>query len=397
MNYYKRGELEPYGSALFVFFRATVQGGANMLRALNPFTKQTTYAKARGAIAATGLLAIGLILTTMLRALADDDDDEKYNPYDALDMGSASRAIHLITQEGESVKFPLPFGLPNFTWGLAQIIDRYGRGQISAGEAMYHALFQFHRQVLPDSFPAYKVNEDPTAWFFQTFAPQMIRPFVDIAVNRNHWGNEITYGNRKPGLRDFEKGRIGTDPFYHDAAKWLHDNAKLDTTPETIRHVIEYYAYGPWQGLLAALGSSDWYEPEHKSTRDTLGPFLTALGSSILYGAPRNVEQINYFNAKRRIESELTEKGVRTTDPNNKPGEKAAFVRKQMREGGFDADTIDTYIRILEAEKDIIKINTELREKAERMWGRDLTDEVLKGLFQKAEREKQFIYKRARP
>jgi hypothetical protein len=300
--------------------------------------------------------------------------------------------MNLFNGDGSYYKIPVAFGLQAFTWSSAQIFDRYGRGQLTAGEAFYHGLINFSRQVLPDSFPAYTVTEDPTAWLFQTFTPQAIRPFMDVAVNKNHWGGELNYGNRTPGLRDFEKGRLNTPPGWHEGARWLHDNAGFNTTPESLRHVVEYYAYGPMQGILSAVTGSRWYEPEYQSTRDTLGPWVSAFGTSMLYGAPQNVPQTVFFREKGRIEDELTARGVRTTDPDNKPGEKNAFVRRQMTEGGFDAADIEKYIRILDAEKNINKINSNLKEQFNGLKGADYDATTISQWFKDAERKKQGFY-----
>ncbi|MDR1872008.1 MAG: hypothetical protein LBS60_08875 [Deltaproteobacteria bacterium] len=392
MNYFKRGTIEPVGSAMFVFFRAIVQGGANMLRAFNPTTKFTPMERARGSIAGAGLLFAGLMLTSFLRGMSDDDDDDKENPYDALPLNTISNYMCLFQKDGTFLKVPIPFGVPHFMWTMAQVFDRFGRGQMSAPDAIYNSIMGFHKQILPDTFPAWQPTDDIAAWIFQTFAPQAIRPFMDVAVNKNYWGGTLNYGNRAPGIRDFEKGRTGTPEVWHNIAAWLHDNAHLDVTPETVRHILQYYAYGPFQGLVAAMEASSLYDPEFTSTRQDIGPLGTALGASILYGARPNVPQTLYFREKRRIEEILTDRGIRTTSPDTKPGEKADLVSKNMRKGGMPDSDIRLYLKIIEVDKELKKVNETLRDQVKKFRGRDMSDDFLKNAFKNAERGKQNLY-----
>ena len=394
MNFFKKGETEPYGSALYVFFRPTVQSGANIIRALNPFTKATPAQKARGALTMVGLIAVGLMLTTMLRAMGDDDEGD-LNAYDDLDLGAVSNAVCIPGADGQIYKLPVPYGLFHLAWTMAQIFDRTGRGQMSYGDGARQTILAFHRQVLPDTFPAYRLTEDPSDWVLQALAPAAIRPWVDVAVNRNHWGSSIVYGNAREGLRNHEKGWMTTPQKWHDMAKALDEIPLIgpDTHPETLRYITSYYLFGPLQGIVAAMDDSRLYTPDYQTTREALGPFLTAMGASSVWSAPRDHYQTYYYRVKREAERVLYDHGIQPTDPEGKtPTEE--HLRREAREAGMTPEWATAYLALRKAINSVAGVNAEARESWRRYRVGQLSDETMGRVFSKREDELQAIFRK---
>jgi hypothetical protein len=395
MNFFKRGQIEPYGSAVYTFFRATAQGGANLLRLMNPFTKKTAAQQARGAVAGAALLTFSLMLVTLLRGMAAPDDPDEPNPYDELPIGSVTRYMNFPVPGGSFAKVPVPFGAAALMWTQANILDRYVRGRMDAGEAVLYTLLNSHKQIFPDAYPAYSPSDDVPAWMLQTISPTPVRPLVDFAVNKNFWGQPINYGSRAQGRRDFEQGRSNTPEFYHDAAKWAHDRFGADMTPETVRHFMESYAYGPLQGLIAYLESSPLYEKRYESTRAALGPMLSALGAVTVWGAQPNTAQSAYYNARERYEREFRNFGIRLTDPDDtKPEAREATVRKTLTEWGYSREQIEEVLTLREAEKELRKLDTGARESFVGIRTGQLDAEKTRALLTKAHDAKQKIYDR---
>jgi hypothetical protein len=396
MNYYKRGEWEPVGSAFWPFFRATVQGGANMVRALSPYNKNKAT-KFRGALTGIGLTIAATVLISWLRELAGDDDETGLNRWDQIPFSQAVTAIHLPFGDGSYIKIPLPFGGPQWFWLIGLAVDRVRRDQMDPGEGAFRTMMGFAKQVVPDAYPDYSPAEHPLSWALQTFAPQPVRPFVDIAVNKNYWGGQINYGNNTPGMLEYEKGRKSTPTKWHFMAKWLHDVTGTNlATPEDLRHVFNGYLAGPLQGMTSYIESDKLNQPMHASTRDRLGPFLTAIGASMGWSAGQNVAQSYYFQEKREIERELTRLGVSTTHPDNTSHEqKLARVRRGMREAGMEQEVISKYLAILGIDKDLDKLDRDLRKNFNKLKFSEMDEEFMKKDFERWNRDRQYILERA--
>ena len=395
MNYYKRGEWEPAASAFWPFFRPTVQGGVNMLRTLSPLNKNKAT-RFRGAMAVSGLSLAGLMITGMLRELAGEDEESGLNRYDQIPFSQLTGFIPLFNEDGSYIKVPIAFGAGQLAWTASQIIDRVDRGLMDPLEGAGRLTMSFHKQVLPDAYPDYSPKEDPLAWILQTFTPQPVRPFVDVAVNRNYWGGQIKYGNRTPGLRDFEKGRKSTPTRWHYMAKEIYDGTGgfLDITPESLRHVFNYYMAGPLQGMTAAI-EADRLNKSTETTRDKLGPFLTAMGGSMGWSAPQNVNLTYYYQAKREIEAELTKRGAASSSPDNKAGDKAPFVRREMRKAGFAEEEINRYLDLLAYQKELDKLDRDFNQRYKSLKFSELDEDRLRRDFERWNRDRQIILDRA--
>jgi hypothetical protein len=361
MNYYQKGNMDKFGSSIAMFYRPAVQGGINLLRSLSPANKDPRT-KYRGALAFAGLTLAALPVIAMLRAGAGDDDESGVGRYDALPASVTSRSMVLFLPGDEGyIKLPLPFGPVAAAWSWANSASLYMTGQLTPMETAYNMFVGFARQVVPDTMPAYAPTEAPLAWTLQTTVPQVLRPFIDAAMNKNHFGGKINMGNSSPGVQEWEKGRMTTPPVWHRIAKLAADLGFDTLTPEDVRYFANYYFIGPTAAVITTLEGGALVPPTHARTRDVLGIGLTALGADMLYGAPPNSARTEYYDLSARLDKMLTEKRVRLTDPNNKPGDKIPFIRRQMTAAGFDRATVEFAVARERAQSEIDKREKTLR------------------------------------
>jgi hypothetical protein len=324
--------------------------------------------------------------------MGGDDEETGLSRYDNLPFETVSRYINLSDGAGGFARLPVPYGLGQVAWTASQAIDRVSRGLMDPGEAGGHVLLSFFKQVMPDAYPAYKFTDDPIPWIMQTFLPQPVRPFVDTAVNKDYWGTPINHGNPAVGVRDFESGRKTTAGVWHKMARVMHDLTPFDVSPESLRYVFNYHLSGPFQGIMVALESNRLNDQIYKPTRDVLGSVLTALGGISVWSAPTNVAQSYYYGQKREIEDLLTERGVRVSSPNNKDSaQKTKFIRKSMTEAGLEPALIDSYLAIVDADRELGKLDRNLSNKYRDQKFASIDESGLKDDFDQWNQDKQKI------
>jgi hypothetical protein len=365
-----------------------------MFRALSPFGKSTTTAKLRGMAALMGLTVLSTMVIGMLRAAGDDDKDG-INTYDSKDLGTVTRSIVIPLGNGEVAKAPVGFGYSNIAWSFGNVIDRFSRGQITGAEAGFSALLSFMRQTLPDTTPSYMPTEDPLTYLFQVMSPTALRPLTDVVANKTYWGSKINQGNNKVGVRPFEEGTINTNPVWHSIARAVYNftGGIINLTPETYRYLGTNYAFGPFQGIIAAMESSPLYEPEFESTRRALGPWLTALGAGIHWSAAFNEKQTYYYDVERAVNKALTARGAKISSTDNKTSEdRIAFTQKVMREHGFSQDEINAALALHTIDSELDKVNKALRAKYAHTRFGDITEPGLKADFEQSFKAKEALF-----
>jgi hypothetical protein len=361
MNFSQAGTTDPIGSAIMMFFRPAMQGGFNMLRSLNPWSTVTKAQRYRGALMFGGLVLSNMMLITFLRAMAGENDEGE-NLYDARPFSTTSRSMLFFMPDGSQFKGPVPFGAPGASWGVGDALLRYSNGNIDATELAYNLFISFQRQMMPDSSPAYKPGGGKTlAWVAQTTSPQILRGFVDVLINKDHWGSEISRGSNKEGLREFEKGNTTTPIAWHRAAKALYP--WFDTTPESLRYLFNHYMFGGLHAAIVVMDSDKLIAKSYPSTDETLGIPASLIGLNSLYATASNTNQAAYFSASNRLDDELRSRGVKLTNRENETGDKPGWIRKTMREGGFSPAEIRFALLREDVEKDIEKAREEFNNK----------------------------------
>lgn len=381
MNFHKTGTSTPVLSAWAPFLVSTVQTGANLIRVLTQGGNGSSAARTRAWATFGGLVMAGSMLISALRAGADDDESGQ-NRYDLLSFDQLSRGIPLIGSGGDIVHVPIGFGGPMLAWITANAAQRLNDGLITPAEAAYQMTFATLRTMTPGSMPSYPPGENPSAWLLQFITPHIIRPIADLAVNKNNWGSAISSTQFKQiGQRYYEMGRATTPEVYHDMARTVYDTIGLDFAPEALRYALGFYLPGMLQAPLMALEQDDMNSEMHKNTRSSLGPILSGLGAGTMYSTRMNAAQSAYYQRKQAIEAELNDKGVRVS----KAAKAGQENRMLMEEAGFDYAVIDEYIKLLDLERQLQKLDSSFKKNNYGIWWEQDPDEAKEAFAEWAE------------
>lgn len=396
LNFYESGKATGFLSTLYPFTRSTLQGGANLFRSLglHPGVVQNPRSAVRSWAALTGLMMGMTQIIAVLRGMAGDDDETGVNRYDALSLRDLQFAIPLFDDRGGRYRVPVGFGLTQTAWAAANAFDRLERGIAEPGDAYFHVLHTFLQNAIPENAPNYSFFESPVSFIAHTFTPTALAPIANLAYNKNQWGTTIDYGSRPIGQRAFESGRHTTAQVWNNAAAAIYDTTKLDFTPEQIRSVVNGYAVGPLASIVAWLEQDNLYKsPIHQTTRQNLGPILTALGAASIYNTEMNISAQLYYSRFSDMNAELTRRGVVITDSANRgsPERAEAFVRGQMAKGGFTAQEIEDYITLRRANLDINKLDRRFRESIDPFRRSEDASEILRDAYVRWSSERHAI------
>ncbi|MDR1313711.1 MAG: hypothetical protein LBQ12_08445, partial [Deltaproteobacteria bacterium] len=352
MNYYKTGEMDSMGSAFFVFYRPIVQGGANFLRSISPFGKGDDAAKWRGAVTFAVLVTMGILAQGLLRSLGDIDDETGINSYDALPFETVSRSMAITLPGGGIFKAPIGFGGPQAAFGMGAAIHRMGLGLLTPRQALSHSAVAFMKQVAPDVYPGYAVSDNPFAFGAQTFVPQIFRPVIDLAVNKNYFGGPIKRGAATVGIREYDKGKLATAPGWHEFARTAFETTNLDFTPEQWRYLLTSYLWGPLAAFTSSYDEDKLLPNEYGS--GATNRIFSAFGLNAFY-KPETDSALNYiYLVKERFEQDFLRTGTRIsrTGESSTHDEKIDLIRDNMKEAGYSADEIKGYLFVAEFDKE---------------------------------------------
>jgi hypothetical protein len=399
MNYYKKGSLDNLGSAIYLFYRPVMQGGANMLRSLLPGEKSSPAAKMRGAVTLLALTALSMMIHGLLSAMAGDDDDpDAVNPYDALPFETISRNMVIPLPGGSFAKVPIGFGYSIMAWKFGGAVHRAEKGLLTPEQALSHMALAFMKETSPDTMPAYAFSDAPAAFTLQTLTPALFRVVTDLAVNRDYFGGRIKLGSASPGVRDFEKGRTTTAPMWHDMARTVQETLHIDATPETWRYIM---MNGPLPFLGAALGEADsrtLVPKQYPSAHASLGPFLSLLGVDSFWKPKADAPTQYAYMVKDALEKDFLRTGVRTTDSeqHRTHDQKVTWVAGQMKDKGYSADEMRAYRIIMDLETAVNRNSREFAQAASRYRYDDIemSDRARRGLEKYADRAVD-IYQKA--
>lgn len=105
--------------------------------------------------------------------------------------------------------------------------------------------------------PIEPTDVDPTkdlpAWAMQQFAPSLMKPLLQLAMNQNAQGSPIHKPDEWTGSKlHFAEGYPGTSELFKGAAKELHDATGVDVYPATLQYLLRSYGgNGPMEATRA--------------------------------------------------------------------------------------------------------------------------------------------------
>jgi hypothetical protein len=366
MNFHKKGSLDSLGRAAFVFYRPVMQGGANMMRALLPGEKTTPAARWRGAVTYAALTAMAFMLHTFLRSLADDDEDG-INKYDALPFETISRSMVFVGGD-LNAKAPVAFGFGGSAWTNGAALSRLSRGLLTPQQAASHMMLGFARQTAPETFPGYAFSDDPTAFMLQTLSPFVVRTAVDLAVNKDFYGQPIVTGRDAPGLWDYEKGRADTAPMWHNIARILAENLGIDEAPEFWEHAIRNYSLIPIEAIFGEAANKTLLPDKYPTARTLYGRLFSLAGLDSVVSAEADSGSAYFYLAKDRFDRGFRRTGIRTEgdELGSTHEEKVRSVQRNMRGQGYSSKEVRAYGLIMDAKSELDGLKRDFNKAAKK-------------------------------
>lgn len=345
--------------ALFPFVRATMSGVYNNIRSLTQTEGQAS--KVAGVIVPKYITSMALLLATNLTLLGlaasllgDDDDDDNGNgtPLLAkLPSTAFKQGVPLPNPFGDGIIYlPVGHGIGSAMWQMAASLYRTANGTNDTAGLMGDLTTTVVENTLPIQLANSKLFGDEMGdWAVLSMTPQMLKPIVELATNRNSFtGAEIVRATTPRGERDSAQGNFKMPQGYRDLAAGLYDVTfgAVDMRPETIQHLSKgYFGYGPLRALDASfqdLSEATGGTRERRSEQaGSLAPIAALMGFGTFVDNQSLQADILSFGVQDKAYSKLAQYGVELTDPNNKPGEAInTIVNKLIKESATPADIV---------------------------------------------------------
>lgn len=368
-NIHNSGTWTHWMRAFQPFIVPAMEGSRNLLR---------TMSTPRGwAIGAAGI-ATSIMLYTMLASLAPDDEMDK------MSLPELSRYIPLYGKDGSFVKLPVAFGLPRQTWITGAAIARLVRGSSTPAEALSGTTASLAEELLPvtGKFSGDHASRNPLLAALHALTPDIMRPFVEVATNTSHFGTPIHGSFREGEAFASESGKTRTADVWKNAATYLRENFGIDVFPESIRHVINYYAAGALSGLTTWMENDSLYMSKgHMTTRQELGGFWTSVGLTMLYDNGRQRTERQYWRMQDKVDDLMKRYGVVRSDPGNGKGMKAVSAMQRMMLAGASIQEAMLVRAAIEADSARSKNNRALNDRVKKLRKAQLAPEHLEPMF----------------
>ena len=254
MNFESKGDAGIKANALFPFFTTSLYDARRTFKALSKKEGQILFAALTG-----GFLALWQML-----AAAGGEDDDGIAWVDKYPMSIAGRyAILPIpsddgTMRGEGIRIPLGFGIARLANTLAVSTRRFTNGTDDGGRftsnLLNHGIISGFSPLQPSDVD---ISKDPAAWLVNTFSPQVVKPVVQLAMNKNYRGAPIYDDGsmRSPGELDYNSGYESTPDVYKNIVKKLYDvsGGNVDIAPETLQFLVSNTTGGAGQDVMGAI------------------------------------------------------------------------------------------------------------------------------------------------
>lgn len=366
MNLRESGMYTDALRTIFPFVKPTMQSAANTLKALGlaPNASGQFQMNWRG----LGMLGGQILAFAVLKAaLAADMGEEAYDKFSIRDLASY---IPLRIGEKDVFKINLPFGPTTLAATTYNVIDRMSRGKMEPEEAAAEMLLSVIRTVTPADLPQFNASANPLGWFAQLITPYIVKPAVEAGFNTSAFGRPLNYAADTADAYTprHTLGQTSTPDNWAKAAKFIATYFGLDVTPEAIQHFMEGYFVGPLRVITGTINENSLNSMGFdKTTRGVLGPWLSALGATMLYKRIPEGHTTEFYDLKRRNEEKVRKLGINLHKIKaDDSEERDAMWRSALEDAGADETTIDTFMSLRAADRELKKIATEYRAVADK-------------------------------
>ena len=287
-NFEQFGENGRAVASWFMFFRPAATGAARAIEATIPaFTPMSVavkrlphsiksdpeavaefkrnYNKKRlySAITTAGAMGLGYYVYGLAAASAPDDE-----------LGRNSVKTDNMDQWVRNARFPIPKELTRslgiqkdvvfqIPWGFGQGAFASAGAQIAAANAgqisTAHAMKNIFLQIAFDSYVPLPISrmdpvKDPLAFAIDSVTPNVARPLLEFALNKNGLGHDIN-PNQQSKFGSAYRGSEFVPEMYKDAARWFADVTGIhDVSPNSLYFFANNYLDGIAKLVEGAYG-----------------------------------------------------------------------------------------------------------------------------------------------
>ncbi|MEE6076501.1 LPD38 domain-containing protein, partial [Avibacterium paragallinarum] len=284
-NFRKQGSAMAPIKALYMFSQPTAMGARNLYKFLShPKGRKRFFA----------YMAVMMPFYLALRAF--DDEDEGGNKMDQL--GDISRYIPVPDGLGKYIKLPVGFGMPQMAWNFSVNLVKAFVGDISSSEAAVNMLVHTMKTFAPISPSEISAAKYPFEKAAMTATPTILQPLMQIALNRNAFGSQITTNFVRDDKLKAEQAKSTTAQFWKDVALQVHDVFGIDAHPEQIKNLFDGYG-----SILGSLKEAQTIFVENPN-RELLGRNKRTPFFNQLYGAGNEFSIMSrYYEASDEAQS----------------------------------------------------------------------------------------------
>lgn len=227
VNFNKKGELGATMDSMYLFANASIQGSANVLKAM-----LTTK---RGAYTAAALMLAGATQSLVNNFLSKCDDPEKpENCYQNIQAWEKEKYIIIKTPGADGfIRIPIAYGFNVFYFIGEQLAEVFAGKQHPGVAATYASL------ALVNAFnPVGSIDQG----VLQAVSPTALDPIVQFETNRDALGRKIYQDFEFDKRPDSERFSKANSPVSVEFAQWLnkvsggseHIKGKADVSPGTL-------------------------------------------------------------------------------------------------------------------------------------------------------------------
>jgi hypothetical protein len=355
MNFGKTGRAMAPIKALYMFGQPVVTGSHQLIKTLS--TK-------KGVALGLGLMAASMGLYAALSEMGGDDEATKKRKIDQLGSFTIERSIPIYMDGTEVLKVPVPFGLYQATWGAGANLMRAINGSQTWAETFGELAKSGVKTFSPLGTSEIPALRDPFTWFWQTVTPAVLKPTMNIALNKNAFGGSIA-PTVNPGEPAWKVARKNTPEEYVSASKTLLNDYGLNITAESIQELTRGVAYGLLGEALKASITNPAKErrgieyPPQWLDRYVMEQTPAQITSSLYYKAldeARVVREKKNSGGKGQVQLDVTERRIDallTMDKRTSSTVQAQWsaLRKQKNDNRLTGEQFKTrYQQILELE-----------------------------------------------
>lgn len=376
VNFNRKGEWGPFINAFYLFFNASMQGGAQLAVRLKR-SKRLRYV-------AAGIVGAALVQDIINRMIAGDDDDDK-NRYDKIPDDIKARFAIIMMPKWIEEKY----GIPYFKWPLPLGWNMFHVIGTQAGHVLMGARTPLEGAsnmvgAIGDAF-----NPLGSGGFVNWLAPTLMDPAIDLYANTDFWGDDIvpkTYDDTKPLAERYNQNvtpgaKMLTDTLSKATGGSPERPGSIDVSPEQVEYLWDFATGG-----VGRLLSRAWSTGDAIAGGDAWDAMKTPFVRVFVGQDSKYIDRDEYYQIKNAVEITQKELKGRTEDGD------AAAVERVRRDHAPEVQMIKFVDKI---EKRLAKLRKDARNiTANDAMPDDAKKTALDGINAERDRLQQIVRKR---